>query len=507
MSFNRARRVLEQKVRVDFVDIIDASSLMHEIQAQRIVTAKKFDFRPEANGRPRRKRKRDRVKAFVQRLVPALPMKRSLPDGEPGAGAEAGAPSKESATTKLGAVAQQVAYGGSASDPLIGDWSDADDFTDLSDEGYTSDDEYPGGLRVPAADPPPAAAHAWGTYLSGVARGEREALEDEAAAAFEEAHLTMEEAEGIIIPTYVRPPQPQVRQQQRTTEPLAETARNGAAAPSARPAAELQVQAADEVQEAEPARKEASRERPPLVLAEGSMAGGEAVTAEELAGVAAIRASIRGLHGPAAGAVAGVAGGEGEGITPMSPWLTEGRLSDFEILRFFRFNHGRLEATWAQLQTSAAWRHAYKVDAILGESEEWESFAEAKRELFWMGNDSEGLPTLCLRGVHHHPGVLDPSKFMRYLVYLVEKGRREWGVGSHYQANMVVDRVDSGLHNQDPELLKVMLPIFRDNYPEIIHRAYIAPSNWVFMLIWAVARVLVDARQRARVQSAAVFMC
>eukprot|EP00611_Tribonema_gayanum_P002844 TRINITY_DN12181_c0_g1_i3.p1 TRINITY_DN12181_c0_g1~~TRINITY_DN12181_c0_g1_i3.p1 ORF type:complete len:151 (-),score=42.94 TRINITY_DN12181_c0_g1_i3:280-732(-) len=117
-----------------------------------------------------------------------------------------------------------------------------------------------------------------------------------------------------------------------------------------------------------------------------------------------------------------------------------------------------------------------------------------------MGNDSEGLPTLCLRGVHHHPGVLDPSKFMRYLVYLVEKGRREWGVGSHYQANMVVDRVDSGLHNQDPELLKVMLPIFRDNYPEIIHRAYIAPSNWVFMLIWAVARVLVDARQRARVQ-------
>jgi hypothetical protein len=49
-------------------------------------------------------------------------------------------------------------------------------------------------------------------------------------------------------------------------------------------------------------------------------------------------------------------------------------------------------------------RHSYNVDSILEETERWESWADAKRELFWMGTDAQGVPTLWLRGMHHHPG-------------------------------------------------------------------------------------------------------
>jgi CRAL/TRIO domain len=44
-----------------------------------------------------------------------------------------------------------------------------------------------------------------------------------------------------------------------------------------------------------------------------------------------------------------------------------------------------------------------------------------------------------------------------------------------------------------------MLQVIRDNYPEVCHRAYIAPSNFIFMLIWSIARLMLDAKQGARV--------
>lgn len=49
-------------------------------------------------------------------------------------------------------------------------------------------------------------------------------------------------------------------------------------------------------------------------------------------------------------------------------------------------------------------RHAYRVDTILEEADKWEAWPDANRELFWMGADTSGLPTLWLRGCYHHPG-------------------------------------------------------------------------------------------------------
>lgn len=44
-------------------------------------------------------------------------------------------------------------------------------------------------------------------------------------------------------------------------------------------------------------------------------------------------------------------------------------------------------------------------------------------------------------------------------------------MGSVQQMNIVIDRVGAGMKNQDPKLLGMMLPVFRDAYPDIIYRS------------------------------------
>lgn len=56
------------------------------------------------------------------------------------------------------------------------------------------------------------------------------------------------------------------------------------------------------------------------------------------------------------------------------------------------------------------------------------------------------------------------------LVVPEKQGRQLWGMGSVRQLNIIVDRVGAGIKNQDPRLLRDMLPVFRDAYPDIVYR-------------------------------------
>lgn len=67
-----------------------------------------------------------------------------------------------------------------------------------------------------------------------------------------------------------------------------------------------------------------------------------------------------------------------------------------------------------------------------------------------------------------------PFPLFRHFVSSVgtppKQGRQLWGLGSEQQLNIVVDRVGAGIKNQDPRLLRTMLPVFRDAYPDIVYR-------------------------------------
>ncbi|CAM9866122.1 unnamed protein product [Scytosiphon promiscuus] len=184
-----------------------------------------------------------------------------------------------------------------------------------------------------------------------------------------------------------------------------------------------------------------------------------------------------------------LAGGGGEG--------REG-LTDTDLLRFVMFRHGDVDAAWRQLKQAAAWRQRRGVEDVLSE-EQWSRHKELQAEIFWIGRDAEGRPTMVLRSIAHHPGAIDSEDFQRYFLYLLEQGRQLYGLGAERQLNIIVDRIGAGVKNQDPRLLGSMLPVFRDAYPDIVYRCYVAPTSWIFRFVWVIAARLVDDRQRKRV--------
>ena len=64
--------------------------------------------------------------------------------------------------------------------------------------------------------------------------------------------------------------------------------------------------------------------------------------------------------------------------------------------------------------------------------------------------------------------------------------------------SIVVDRTGSGLRNQDPVLLRYLIPPLIKNFPFALHRAYVAPVNRVFWTIWRVVRYLLPPPIRSR---------
>ena len=107
---------------------------------------------------------------------------------------------------------------------------------------------------------------------------------------------------------------------------------------------------------------------------------------------------------------------------------------------------------------------------------------------------------LVYRAAAHTPGRIDPEVYLRYVIKTVEQGRKDFGLGRSCQAAVVVDRIGSGLKNQDPALLRVLLPAFTTHFPGIVGNIYIAPVNTVFYAIWSLVSLLLDPETRDSVR-------
>ena len=100
----------------------------------------------------------------------------------------------------------------------------------------------------------------------------------------------------------------------------------------------------------------------------------------------------------------------------ISPWLKNAVACDF--LRFLRVKNGDVEEAWKMIYAHAKWRTTkYGADTIL-RSHQFDG-SVLHRELFWLGLNAEGNPTLVIRtqahdGADYHE---DPKIFTR-CVYL-----------------------------------------------------------------------------------------
>ena len=196
---------------------------------------------------------------------------------------------------------------------------------------------------------------------------------------------------------------------------------------------------------------------------------GNSATPQQLADIASIRAKLAAL----------AANG---GATP---WLQ--RLEDVDILRYLMW-HKDESLAWEKLQATAKWREDEGIDGVLAEKLD-DIFEPGQEEMVYLPPDKLGRPVLLYRSALHTPGRIDPQRYTRYVIQQTERARLQYGLGTEVQSIVVVDRIGSGLKNQDPALLRVLLPVIVEHYPEYVGSVYVAPISLVFNVIWKIIQV------------------
>ena len=228
--------------------------------------------------------------------------------------------------------------------------------------------------------------------------------------------------------------------------------------------------------------------------------GGEA-TAEELAEIASARAAL-----------------------PDDTWLAS--RTDAELLPFARCNNA--DGLAARLAETSEWRSRIIPDAS-DDSWEFANFFEANKDKMFVNeelgerpfmewvpardtDDASSAPTqldgaslLILRPGRHNVGAIDSDTWLKLIAWHGERATTTWareaaerGDGGTAGVALIVDRRGSGLRNQDPALLRALLPALTKNFPYSLHTAYVAPINVVFYAIWAVARLVLPKAVTAR---------
>ena len=195
--------------------------------------------------------------------------------------------------------------------------------------------------------------------------------------------------------------------------------------------------------------------------------GGRVANAEQQKGIATIRQRIEAMQ------------------KDSTPWMQ--RLEDVDILRYIMW-HKSVDVAWTKIQITAKWREDEKVDGILSENLD-DVFEAGKEEMLYLPPDKQGRPILLYRSALHQPGRISPERFTRYVIQQTEKARIQYRLGIEVQSIVIVDRIGSGLKNQDPALLKVLLPVIVDHYPEYVGLAYVAPISTIFYAIWKLIQV------------------
>jgi len=191
----------------------------------------------------------------------------------------------------------------------------------------------------------------------------------------------------------------------------------------------------------------------------------------------------------------------GEERSKMTKWVDE--LLDEDILRYvIQFK----KDAFNRIKATAVFRKEEGIDNILEtDAEKFESYFEpGKEEIVYLAPDKLGRPILLYRSAFHWPGVQDPKEYTRYILYQTEKTRIRNGLGVDRQSCVIVERIGSGHKNQDPALLKVLLPTVLNHYPMYIGDVYIAPISTVFFIVWKLIQLILDEATKKRLLS---FIC
>eukprot|EP01041_Mallomonas_annulata_P005666 gene5666-11436_t len=196
-------------------------------------------------------------------------------------------------------------------------------------------------------------------------------------------------------------------------------------------------------------------------------------------------------------------------ISKYSPWIRT--CTDIEILRFIRNKANRIEEAWRAILKHAEWRLSPEGADVLASSDEFES-SLLNREIFWLGINANDCPTLVIRTQAHDGKDYneDPKVFTRFLVWILEKGRKTYAVGTRRQVCVILDRApvpslgpkeekfEMAVITRLIELFRMLYGTVLDNYPELMFHAKVVPVSWFFNMCFGVTSRFMDAHNREK---------
>jgi len=129
-------------------------------------------------------------------------------------------------------------------------------------------------------------------------------------------------------------------------------------------------------------------------------------------------------------------------------------LRNTDILKFLIASKYKQEVAFQKVKVHLEWREVFNHTSLL--TEDFSALAESGK-LFWIGNAFDETPVLVWKAAHHiNTG--DIQKNIRFMVYTVEKAKKEKVLVD--KVTLIIDRLDFQKCNADPDLVKGLVNVF-----------------------------------------------
>jgi hypothetical protein len=171
-------------------------------------------------------------------------------------------------------------------------------------------------------------------------------------------------------------------------------------------------------------------------------------------------------------------------------------LQDKDFMRFLTSKDFNVEMALKNLLESLVWRNESGVKYVTAYHVK-EEILKNKINIF--GYDKEDRLVACVRVRYHIPAESDKRQAEKLLLFFAERAK-SFLKPENETCTLIFDLTDFNISNMDYDIIKYMVRIFTDYYPETLGQLLVVNSPLIFKGIWRIVRPLLDAKTAKKIQ-------
>lgn len=174
------------------------------------------------------------------------------------------------------------------------------------------------------------------------------------------------------------------------------------------------------------------------------------------------------------------------------------KTTDVTILRFLRGSKGYEERALGELIKHTAWRSEFNVDTIDESLPKFQRQIDKKLVIF-QGNDKANRPCLFCFAHRHNASDRDFDEMRLLIIYTLEKLISQ-SLPNEERFIICFDLSKFSLRCMDFEVVKVLVSILQQNYPDTLEMFCVLDAPMIFSACWAVIKPWLDPVTAHKVQ-------